>query len=50
MRRRIVSTIVIILIAVSLLACYSTACMSNQQILDWMDTGTPQPCFAREGR
>lgn len=47
MRRRIALCIVIMLIALSMLACYSTACMTNQQILDWVDTGTPQPCFSK---
>lgn len=47
MHRRIALCIVIALIALSMLACYSTACMTNQQILDWVDTGTPQACFSK---
>jgi hypothetical protein len=45
-KQRILSTLIIVLIAVSLLACYSTACLTNDELLKWLDTGTPQPCYS----
>ena len=49
-RPRLFVVFVVLIALLSMLACYSTACMSNEDIYTWLDTGTPQPCFSSEYR
>ena len=43
MKNRLLAAAVVLLVLINLV-CYSTACMTDQQIRDWMASGTPQPC------
>jgi hypothetical protein len=47
MQRKILMIAAIMLILFSMLACYSTACMSDDELVNWLDTGTAQPCFSK---
>lgn len=44
-RTKIVLTLAILAVVAFLLACHSTACMSNENLLGWLrGVATPQPC------
>lgn len=44
--RRVLMVFAVLVALFSLLACYSTACMTNDELVYWLDTGTPVPCFS----
>ncbi len=44
-KTKLLLTLAILLVAVVMLACYSTACMTNDELMQWIDTGTPVACW-----
>jgi hypothetical protein len=44
--QQLVLTVALVLLLLITMACYSTACMTNKELVNWLDTGTPQPCFS----
>lgn len=44
-KQKLLMLIVVLFAALSMLACYSTGCMTNDELVNYLDTGTAQPCF-----
>jgi len=44
-KQKLLMLVVVLFAALSMMACYSTACMSNDELINFLDTGTAVPCF-----
>lgn len=43
--RKLLMSIAIIITVLSMLACTSTLCMTNEELYDWAAGGEPRQCF-----